>query len=42
VSESSWIVEGTPVRVVAAEGYRHVVRALPEEALTEEEASPTV
>lgn len=30
VSESSWIMEGTPVRVVSAEGYRHVVRAITE------------
>jgi len=30
VSESSWIPEGTPVRVVSAEGYRHVVRAMTE------------
>jgi len=29
VSESEWIAEGTPVRVVSAEGYRHVVRPLP-------------
>jgi len=28
VSESEWISEGTPVRVVSAEGYRHVVRPL--------------
>ena len=28
VSESEWIAQGTPVRVVSAEGYRHVVRAL--------------
>ena len=26
VSESEWISQGTPVRIVAAEGYRHVVR----------------
>ena len=26
VSESEWIQHGTPVRIVAAEGYRHVVR----------------
>ncbi len=26
VSESEWIREGTPIRVLAAEGYRHVVR----------------
>lgn len=29
VSESDWIEEGTPVRVLASEGYRHVVRAEP-------------
>jgi membrane-bound serine protease (ClpP class) len=28
VSESEWITEGTPVRVISAEGYRHVVRAV--------------
>lgn len=28
VSESEWISQGTPVRIVAAEGYRHVVRPL--------------
>ncbi len=28
VSESSWIEEGTPVRIVSSEGYRHVVRPL--------------
>lgn len=27
VSESAWITEGTPIRIIAAEGYRHVVRA---------------
>lgn len=33
VSESAWITEGTPVRVISAEGYRHVVRAVaPEDA----------
>ena len=26
VSESEWIEEGTPIRVVSSEGYRHVVR----------------
>ena len=26
VSESEWITEGTPVRVISAEGYRHIVR----------------
>ena len=30
VSESEWITEGTPVRVVSAEGYRHVVRPVTE------------
>ena len=29
VSDSEWIEEGTPVRIVASEGYRHVVRPLP-------------
>ncbi|MBW3572185.1 MAG: hypothetical protein KY467_13880 [Gemmatimonadetes bacterium] len=29
VSEEGWITAGTPVRVLHAEGYRHVVRALP-------------
>jgi len=28
VSESEWITEGTLVKVVSAEGYRHVVRAI--------------
>lgn len=32
VSESAWITEGTPIRIISAEGYRHVVReARPEE-----------
>ena len=32
VSESSWITEGTPIKIISAEGYRHVVReANPEE-----------
>jgi len=26
VSEQSWITEGTPIRIISAEGYRHVVR----------------
>lgn len=29
VSEAGWITAGTPVRVLRAEGYRHVVRAVP-------------
>jgi len=37
VSESSWIVEGTRVRVVAAEGYRHVVRPLDREPVSVEQ-----
>ncbi len=37
VTESSWIMEGTPVRIVAAEGYRHVVREVPGGAATEGE-----
>ena len=28
VSESEWITEGTRVRVISAEGYRHIVRAV--------------
>ncbi len=28
VSESEWIEEGTPIRIMSAEGYRHVVRAV--------------
>jgi membrane-bound serine protease (ClpP class) len=36
VSESEWIAEGTPVRVVSAEGYRHVVRSVPEEEPAEQ------
>jgi membrane-bound serine protease (ClpP class) len=35
VSESEWITEGTPVKVVSAEGYRHIVRAVTQEELTE-------
>ena len=30
VSESAWITEGTPIRIVSAEGYRHVVRPVSE------------
>ena len=26
VSESEWITEGTPIRIISAEGYRHIVR----------------
>ena len=29
VSESEWITEGTPIRVISAEGYRHIVRPVP-------------
>ncbi|HBD98060.1 MAG TPA: peptidase [Gemmatimonadetes bacterium] len=28
ISESEWITEGTQVRVISAEGYRHIVRAV--------------
>lgn len=35
VSESEWITEGTPVRVISAEGYRHVVRAITDEESAE-------
>ena len=41
VSESSWIMEGTPVRIVAAEGYRHVVREVPAATSTEGEPAST-
>jgi membrane-bound serine protease (ClpP class) len=30
VSESAWITEGTPIRIISAEGYRHVVRSASE------------
>ena len=36
VSEAGWITAGTPVRVLRAEGYRHVVRAVPLPAPSEE------
>jgi membrane-bound serine protease (ClpP class) len=32
VSESEWITEGTPIRIISAEGYRHVVRPVMDEA----------
>ena len=32
VSESEWITAGTPIRIMSAEGYRHVVRPVSEEA----------
>ena len=31
VSEAEWVAQGTRVRVLRAEGYRHVVRALSDE-----------
>jgi membrane-bound serine protease (ClpP class) len=31
VSESEWITEGTPIRIISAEGYRHIVRPTGEE-----------
>jgi membrane-bound serine protease (ClpP class) len=31
VSESEWITDGTPIRIMSAEGYRHVVRPVSEE-----------
>lgn len=34
VSESAWITEGTPIRIVSAEGYRHVVRPAADEPPT--------
>jgi membrane-bound serine protease (ClpP class) len=36
VSESEWIKQGTRIRVVSAEGYRHVVRPVPAEAVAAE------
>ncbi len=40
VTEGPWIEQGTDIRVVSAEGYRHVVRALdPEQALEPRERS---
>jgi membrane-bound serine protease (ClpP class) len=30
VSESEWITEGTPIKIISAEGYRHVVRPVSE------------
>ncbi len=41
VSESSWIMEGTPVRIVAAEGYRHVVREVSGTAAKKGEPTPS-
>ena len=35
VSESSWITEGTPIKIIMAEGYRHVVREAKADELTE-------
>ena len=32
VSESEWITEGTPIRIISAEGYRHIVRSVGEES----------
>jgi len=40
VSESEWIMEGTPIRIVSAEGYRHIVR--PVSATPAGQASPSV
>lgn len=36
ISESEWIEEGTPVRIVSAEGYRHIVRAIHSDQLQEQ------
>ncbi|NCG31323.1 MAG: nodulation protein NfeD, partial [Proteobacteria bacterium] len=35
VSESEWITEGTSVRVISAEGYRHIVRPVTVDKLEE-------
>ena len=36
VSESEWIEEGTRIRIKSAEGYRHIVRAVPFRQITEQ------
>tara|TARA_Y100000815_G_scaffold93526_1_gene82661 strand:+ start:762 stop:2102 length:1341 start_codon:yes stop_codon:yes gene_type:complete len=36
VSESEWISAGTPVKVLSAEGYRHIVRSIAEQQEVEE------
>ena len=36
VSESEWISAGTPVKVLSAEGYRHIVRSIAEQREVEE------
>ena len=36
VSESEWISAGTPVKVLSAEGYRHIVRSIAEQQAVEE------
>jgi membrane-bound serine protease (ClpP class) len=35
VSESEWITEGTPVRIISSEGYRHIVRPITEDEAEE-------
>ncbi len=40
VSESSWVEAGTPIRIMAAEGYRHLVRPLPVQESAGEPAPP--
>ena len=35
VSESEWISAGTPVRILSAEGYRHIVRSVSEQEAEE-------
>lgn len=39
VSESEWITEGTPIKIVSAEGYRHIVRPVPAQTLESAQAS---
>ncbi len=34
VSEQAWIESGTPIEIVASEGYRHVVRVAPDREIT--------
>ena len=40
VSDSEWISEGTRVRIVADEGYRHIVRPVMDAEITAESAEP--
>ena len=41
VADSEWIEEGTPVRIVAEEGYRHVVRPLTQHEISATSDEPS-